>query len=204
MAGTALQTAIKKGADKVPDRQAKGALGQAVDKIASLTRRADKTKAAVAETGAKVVHTAETQGTLFLASMAEGYFGADKLKIGGVDVRGPVAVAAQGFGLYESMSGKGGGHSLAIGNGLMGSWLASVAVRAGRKLKDGKDSPPTPPPGMQGALPGVTPTGVLPAPPELAADLAGPVREVTLTPQPVPASPRTSSRGGRFVRARTD
>ena len=28
MAGTALQTAMKKGADKVPDRQAKGALGR--------------------------------------------------------------------------------------------------------------------------------------------------------------------------------
>ncbi len=205
MAGTALQTAMKKGADKVPDRQAKGALGQAVDKIASLTRRADKTKAAVAETGAKVVHTAETQGTLFLASMAEGYFGSEKLKVGGVDVRGPVAIVAQGYGLYESMSGKGGGHSLAIGNGLMGSWLASVAVKAGQKLKDGKDSPPTPPTGMQGELPGVQPTGVLPSPiPEVAADLAGPVREVTLTPEPVPASPRTSSRGGRFVRARTD
>jgi hypothetical protein len=203
MAGTALQTAMKKGPDKVPDRQAKGALGQAVDKIASLTRRADKTKVAVAETGAKVVHTAETQGTLFLASMAEGYFGGDKLKIGGVDLRGPVAIAAQGYGLYESMSGKGGGHSLAIGNGLMGSWLASVAVRAGQKLKDGKDAAPAPPTGMQGELPGITPTGVLPAPPH-TIDVSGPVREVTLTPAPSAPSRITPSRDGRFVRARTD
>ena len=34
------------------------------------------------ETGTMVVHTAETQGSLFLASMAEGYLGEDKLKIG--------------------------------------------------------------------------------------------------------------------------
>jgi len=213
MAASALQTAMKKGADKVPERQTKGALGQAVDKIANLTRRADKTKAVVAETGAKVVHTAETQGSLFLASMAEGYFGGDKLKLGGVDLRAPVALAAQGYGLYESMAGKGGGHSLAIGNGLMGSWLASVAVKAGLKLRD-KSGTPTPPigmqgelpdstPSMQGALPGVTPTGVLPAPPEVIADLAGPVREVTLTPEPAAPS-RTSKRDGRFVRARTD
>ena len=203
MAGTALQTAMKKGADKVPDRQAKGALGQAVDKIASLTRRADKTKAAVAETGAKVVHTAETQGTLFLASMAEGYFGSDKLKIGGVDVRGPVGIAAQGYGLYESMSGKGGGHSLAIGNGLMGSWLASVAVKAGQKLRDKGGSSPTPPTGIQGELPAAAPTSALPAPPHEIADLAGPVRSVTLTPEP-PAPSRSTRRDGRFVRARTD
>jgi len=232
MAGSALQTAMKKGADKVPERQTKGALGQAVDRISSLTRRADKTKAAVAETGAKVVHTAETQGTLFLASMAEGYFGGDKLKVGGVDLRGPVAIAAQGYGLYESMSGKGGGHSLAIGNGLMGSWLASVAVKAGQKLKDKGAPAPTPPTGMQGELPttppppqralpavpqgiqgdvyGVVPTGVMPAPPagvmpappEVVANLAGPVREVTLTPEPAAPS-RTPNRDGRFVRART-
>ena len=227
MAGSALQTAMKKGADKVPDRQTKGALGQAVDRISSLTRRADKTKAAVAQTGAKVVHTAETQGTLFLASMAEGYFGSDKLKIGGVDLRGPIAVAAQGYGLYESMSGKGGGHSLAIGNGLMGSWLASVAVKAGQKLKDKGAAAPAPPTGMQGELPtqpttqptaqhalpavpqgiqgdvyGVVPTGVMPAPPEVVANLAGPVREVTLTPEPAAPS-RTPNRDGRFVRART-
>ncbi len=202
MAQSPLQTAMTKGADKVPERQTKNALAQAVDKIASLTRRSDKTKTAVVETGSKVVHTAETQGTLFLSSMAEGYFGSEKLKIGGVDLRGPIAVAAQGYGLYESMSGKGGGHSLAIGNGLMGSWLASVAVKAGQKLRAGKDAPapaPQPPTGIQGEEPA---PAVLPAPVTPVHDLAGPVREVTLTPEPVPA--RSSRSDGRFVRARQD
>lgn len=86
---TALQKAIN--GDKVTDRQAQGALSQAVGKITNLTKRAQKSKEAMAETGAMVIHTAETQGSLFLASMAEGYFGADKLKIGSVDLRAPVA-----------------------------------------------------------------------------------------------------------------
>ncbi|MBC8422771.1 hypothetical protein H8E07_01490 [bacterium] len=203
MAQTPLQTAMTKGADKVPEKQTKNALGQAVGKIANLTKRADKTKAAVVQTGAKVVHTAETQGTLFLSSMAEGYFGAEKLKLGGVDLRGPVAIAAQGYGLFESMSGKGGGHSLAIGNGLMGSWLASVAVKAGQKLRAGKDAPPAPQPptGIQGEEPA---PAVLPAPVTPVHDLAGPVREVTLTPEPVPVPARSSRSDGRFVRARQD
>jgi len=216
MAQSALQTALNKGADKVPDRQTKSALGQAVNKIASLTKKADKSKVAVIQTGAAVVHTAETQGTLFLASMAEGFWGGDKLKIGGVDLRAPTAIAAQGYGLYETMAGKGGGHSLAIGNGLMGSWLASVAVKAGQKLRDKKDTPPSAPQptgiqgeqptGMQGEqLDGVQPTPALPQPPpEVAADLAGPVREVVLTPEPAPRPTRTPRRDGRFVRARTD
>ena len=138
MAQSPLQTALTKGADKVPERQTKNALAQAVDKIASLTRRSDKTKTAVVQTGSKVVHTAETQGTLFLSSMAEGYFGPDKLKIGSVDLRAPVGLLAQGYGLYEAMSGKAsaGGHALALGNGVMGSWLASVAVSAGKTLAE--------------------------------------------------------------------
>ena len=132
---TALGKAMK--GDKVTDKQAQGALGQAVDKIANLTKRAQKSKEAMAATGAMVVHTAETQGSLFLASMAEGYFGTDKLKIGSVDLRAPVGLLAQGYGLYEAMSGKGGGgHALALGNGVMGSWLASVAVQAGRTLAE--------------------------------------------------------------------
>jgi hypothetical protein len=181
---TALQKAIS--GDKVTDRQAQGALSQAVGKITNLTKRAQKSKEAMAETGAMVIHTAETQGSLFLASMAEGYFGTDKMKIGSVDLRAPVGLLAQGYGLYEAMSGKGGtaGHALALGNGVMGSWLASVAVSAGRTLAEKRGGQPLtqqpaipqPTPTMQGALP-----PMLPAP-----GLHGSLREVLLTPEPVP------------------
>ena len=65
MSNTALKTAIQGG--KVPDKQTKSALAEAVKKIGSLTRKADGTKVALAETGGAGLHTAETQGSLFLA-----------------------------------------------------------------------------------------------------------------------------------------
>lgn len=178
--------------DKVTDRQAKGALNQAVSKIASLTKRAQKSKEAMVETGSMVVHTAETQGSLFLSSMAEGYFGSDKLKIGAVDIRAPVGLLAQGYGLYEAMSGKSGtgGHALALGNGVMGSWLASVAVSAGKTLADKRaGGAPAPEPDVT-SLPApvqLTPSavqGLLPPPPPIQdLEVQGPVREVLLTPE---------------------
>jgi hypothetical protein len=172
---TALRAALK--GDKVPERQTKSALGAAVNKIASLTRRAERSKEAVAETGSAVIHTAETTGSLFLASLAEGYFGADKLKLGSVDLRAPAGIAAMGFGLYETMSGKAsGGHALAIGNGVLGSWLASVATNAGRTLAE-KRTPPRPEPALT-LIPAIQGPGALPEP-----ELRGPMREVLLTPE---------------------
>lgn len=184
---TALQTAMAKGADKVPDKQAKTALVKAVDKIASLTRRASDAKEAVTVAGQMVVHTAEIQGTLFLASLAEGFFGKEKLKVGGLDLRAPAAVLGQGFGIYQAMSGEGGAHALSFGNGLMGSWLASVAVDAGKTLAE-KRAANQAPPSNQPALP----------PPVLRGELAGPIREVVLTPEPSAEPPKTQ----RFPRAR--
>ena len=178
---SALQTAIKGGS--VTDRQAKSALGDAVKKIASLTKRAKASKEAMVETGTMVVHTAETQGSLFLASMAEGYLGPEKLKIGSVDVRAPLGLAAQGYGLYEAMSGgKAGGHALAIGNGVLGSFLASVAIKAGQTLAEKRSTnaepAPAPPPTLiQG--PAMLPAAPLMPEPELQ----GPMREVLLTPE---------------------
>ncbi len=177
---TALSTAMKGG--KVTERQAQSALGQAVSKIANLTKKAETSKEAMLETGTLVLHTAETQGSLFLASMAEGYLGEDKLKMGSVDVRAPVGLLAQGYGLYQTMSGQkgAGAHVLALGNGVMGSWLATVARNAGRTLaekKAGVAQPQaavvTPPPlavTMQG-YPLLAGPSLLPEP-----GLAGPVR----------------------------
>lgn len=217
-ASTALQTAITGG--KVSDKAAQSALGSAVSRISNLTKKANTSKEAMMETGTLVLHTAETQGSLFLASMAEGYLGEEKLKLGAVDLRAPVGLLAQGYGLYQTMTGqKGAGqHVLALGNGVMGSWLANVARNAGRTLAEkraGNAAPANPSaqitPGatppvvvMQGALPG--PTLLYPEP-----GVAGPVREVLLTPEPIAAGdddvgrwPRRRDRRpgpGRFVRA---
>ena len=180
-----LQKAVK--GEKVTDRQAQGALSQAVSKISSLTKKAQKSKEAMAETGAMVIHTAETQGSLFLASMAEGYFGSDKLKIGNVDLRAPVGLLAQGYGLYETMSGKGnaGGHALALGNGVFGSWLASVAVNAGKTLAEKRGQPQAPQP-QPAVIPQPTTMQGQGVPMLPEPFMAGPVREVLLTPEPVP------------------
>src|SRR5690606_3970074 len=129
-------TAMQGG--KVSDKSAQSALGQAVGRIANLTKKANTSKEAMMETGTLVLHTAETQGSLFLSSMAEGYLGEDKLKLGSVDVRAPVGLLAQGYGLYQTMTGQkgAGSHVLALGNGVMGSWLASVGRNAGRTLAE--------------------------------------------------------------------
>lgn len=122
---TALQTALQGG--KVSDKAAQTALGHAVERIANLTRKAHHGKEAMVES------------SLFLASMAE-----DKLEIGAVDLRGPLGLPAQGYGLYQTMTGQkgAGAHVLAVGNGLMGSMLASIARNAGRTLAEKRNPPP--------------------------------------------------------------
>jgi hypothetical protein len=179
--GTALATAMQGG--KVSDKAARSALDEALGRIANLTKRAQHSKEAMVETGTVVFHTAETQGTLFMASMAEGYLGDDKLKIGAVDLRGPLGLLAQGYGLYQTMTGQkgAGAHVLAVGNGLMGSLLASIARNAGRTLAEkrtGAALPPVPAP-MPMPMPVLTPgvQGLMPEP-----GLSGPMREVLLTP----------------------
>jgi hypothetical protein len=188
---TALSTAMKGG--KVTERQAQSALGSAVTKIANLTKKANESKEAMLETGTLVLHTAETQGSLFLSSMAEGFFGEDKLKVGAVDVRAPVGLLAQGYGLYQTMSGQrgAGAHVLALGNGVMGSWLANVARNAGKTLAEkragGQAGAPAPAP--TATVTPTTPTIVMQGHPALPGPslfpepmVTGPMREVLLTP----------------------
>ena len=183
---TPLQAAMT--GKQLSEKQAQGALSQAVSKISNLTKKANQSKEAMVATGSKVVHTAETQGSLFLSSMAEGYLGEDKLKVGGVDVRAPVGLAAQGYGLYQTLSGtEGGDHALALGNGIFGSWLASVGREAGRTLAEKRGVTPAAKPAVAQPQPsgpslqGVPQVQVLPAP---QVTLSGPVREVLLTPEP--------------------
>ncbi|MEQ1502314.1 MAG: hypothetical protein ABMB14_08780 [Myxococcota bacterium] len=191
---SALQTAMQGG--KVTDKAAQSALSDAVGRIAALSRRAHHSKEAMVETGTVVLHSAETQGALFLASMAEGYLGEDKLKMGAVDLRAPVGLLAQGYGLYQTMTGQkgAGAHVLAVGTGLMGSWLATLARNAGRTLAEKRAQPApmqvstVPPPVMlQGPM-------LFPEP-----GVSGPVREVLLTPE---TQGDDFGRGGRHKKMR--
>ena len=193
---TALQTAMQGG--KVSDKAAQSALSQAVGRIANLTKKANTSKEAMVETGSLVVHTAETQGSLFLASMAEGYLGEDKMKLGSVDLRAPVGLLAQSYGLYQTMTGQrgAGSHVLALGNGVMGSWLANVARNAGKTLAEKRAGTQRP-----ADMPVVMVQGALPAPSLIPEPtLSGPMREVLLTPERERRRVRRARR--RFVRAR--
>jgi hypothetical protein len=170
------------------------------------------------ETGTLVLHTAETQGSLFLASLAEGYLGEEKLKLGSVDLRAPVGLLAQGYGLYQTMTGqKGAGqHVLALGNGVMGSWLANVARNAGRTLAEkragnqapaARAGPPYARPRScsraRRSLPGppsCSPSRRLRARPRSARPGRGRSR-VLLTPEPRPSPGDPTPPAWRFVRA---
>ena len=201
---TALQTAIQGG--KVSDKAAQSALGDAVGRIANLTKRAQHGKEAMLETGTAVLHAAEAQGSLFLASLAEGYLGEDKLKVGAVDLRAPVGLLAQGYGLYQTMNGQkgAGAHVLALGTGVMGSWLANVARNAGRTLAEKRAGAEPPPPAMVTPMGPPAPSVVMQGAPMLPGPslfpepgLAGPVREVLLTPQAIEGDDELG-RGGRM------
>lgn len=120
--------------------------GKVVSKGAAALKRFDAAKLAVKQTGQALLHTSETLGATFIGSMAEGYLGPEKLKVGGLDVRAPIGLAAQAFGLYSIATGeKGGEHALAIGNGVSASWLASVGREAGHALRERK-APASPAP----------------------------------------------------------
>ena len=210
---SALQAALS--GQKVEGKAAQSALSQAVSKITGLERKASMSKEAMVATGEQALHTAETQGSLFLSSLLEGFVGPEKMKVGGVDVRAPIGVLSIGYGLYETATtGKGGEHALALGNGVTGSWLATVGRDAGQLLAEKRKGGATPAPaqpapntpqmqGFQGASPAL---GALPPPPPgytwanpnpvahhaaqrpqvlmPAPQVAGPAREVLLTPHP--------------------
>lgn len=80
----------------------------------------------------------EVQGTAFVASMAEGYLGEEKIKLWGVDARAGLALGLQGWGLYEAFTGKGdhaGAHQIGVGAGMGASYLASVGSKLGSELR---------------------------------------------------------------------
>lgn len=209
---TALRTAMQGG--KVTDKAAQSALSQAVGRIANLTKKANTSKEAMMETGSLVLHSVEMQGSLFLSSMAEGYLGEDKIKVGSVDLRAPVGLLAQGYGLYQAIKGEkgAGSHVLALGNGVMGSWLATVARNAGRTLAEKRSGTAAQ---AQQPAPAQVPTVVMQGVPALPGPsllpepgLSGPLREVLLTPETAGAPElgrkhrrRRARGGGRFVRA---
>ena len=205
--------AMETGKDVSPKASQKAVI-EANETIEKLEGKNEKLKEALMVTGLQVAHTAEIQGTTFLASTAEGYLGPERMKIAGVDLRAPAGIGLQVVGLYRAIKGKkGAGHFLSVGNGVTGSWVSSLGRAAGEALKEkrekNKAQAPAPADPAQPA-----PAGQQPAPaqaqpniqgaPRLEAQprvsllaepaVQGPMREVYLTPaagprarQPAPA-----------------
>ncbi len=200
MATTALDKAIS--GEKVSDKQAKGALADAVGKIKNLGGRITKAREVSEAMADAVIHTAETQGTVFVASFAEGYWGEDKMDLGPVDMRVGGGLIVGGYGLYKTMTGKGGSHALALGNGLLATGVGRVGRNAGKALAE-KNNKPAPPPAAA-ATPQPANQGSQAAPPAIEAngDFGALVRDILLSPNgeeagAVPARARPS----RFLRA---
>jgi hypothetical protein len=179
---TALQKVI--AGEKPSDSKKTGLLNEAVDKIKSLGGRIERAKEVTESIAEAMIATAETQGTVFAASFAEGYLGEEKMDLGPVDLRIGGGLVVGGYGLYQAMNGKGGSHALAIGNGLLASGVGRIGRHAGRALADKKNAPATPPATTPAAAPapGASPSTAS-VPRAIAADDIGEIaRMVRMTP----------------------
>ena len=179
-----MNTALSKAmnGEKVSDGQAKGALAEAVGKLKSFGGKISKTAKLSEAVADAVIATAETQGAVFAASFAEGYFGEEKMDLGPIDMRLGAGLALGGYGIYKSMTGKGSTHALALGNGLLATGIGRIGRHAGKALAEKKSAPATPP-AAAAAPAAASATAGLPAHPQLAADDIGEIaRMVRMTP----------------------
>ncbi len=164
--------------EKIPDSQTKGALAQAVGKLKNFGGQISKARAMSEAIADSVIATAETQGTVFAASFAEGYFGEEKMDLGPVDMRLGAGLVLGGYGLYKTMSKKGGSHALALGNGLMATGIGRIGRHAGKALAE-KKAAGTPAPAQ---TPDAAPAPAA-APAQLKGDDIGEIaRMVRMTP----------------------
>ena len=198
---TALSKAMQ--GEKVPDKQQRGALAEAVGKLKNLGGRISKAKEKSEAVAEAVIATAEMQGAVFGASFAEGYFGEEKMDVGPVDMRVGGGLLVGGYGLYKTMTGSGGSHALALGNGLLATGLGRVGRNAGKALAEKKDKKAQDPAATQQAAAQPPPPAQLPA---AQGDFGDLVRDIFLTPNASGAE--TAGRGAperhrpsRFIRA---
>ena len=203
-----MNTALSKAmnGEKVADGQAKGALAAAVGKLKNMGGKLSRAKELGEHVAEAVIATAETQGAVFAASFAEGYFGEEKMDLGPVDMRLGAGLALGGYGVYKAMSGGGGSHALALGNGLLATGIGRIGRHAGKALADKKTAPPAAPAPAPAAAPAPATAGT---PPAIAADDIGEIaRMVRMTPgtEGERVEGRRHRGGGRrrFVRDRDD
>ena len=192
--------------EKVSEGQVKGALSEAVDKLKNLGGRISKAKEVSENLADAVIATAELQGTVFAASFVEGYYGEEKMDIGPVDMRLAGGIVTGGYGLYQTMTGKGGEHALAVGNGLMATGIGRVGRNAGKALAEKSEAEKKKPevekkPEAAAAQPEKKPEAA--AIPAGEGDFGELIRDVFLSPSAEGGGKRKPERHrpSRFVRA---
>ncbi len=188
-----------------PKKKTGGASKKAYDALVGQLTRAKATgkKAKEHAAGAMVegVSILETEATITVASLTEGYFGKERLKIGPVDVRAGLGVAGALGALGLALAGKGGWarHATSVSVGLLGSATASKAVEVGQKWAAEKASTTAPAPAA--AAPAPAPA---PVPAVSGRDHGrGAVREIA-DHASIPAvhlTPEPARRTSRFMRA---
>ena len=189
----AMNTSDLKG---MSEGQLRSALSQAMGKLSSTQKIAKTMKENAGVAAGNLLHTAETQGTLFLASMAEGHQLArgKSLKLGPVDARLLTGLPLLAWGMTDCLRGKGGTHQMAIANGLIGSAVASLGLQAGQALAEKRGSTP------EAAATTTAPAQMTQQPDGLTLSLTPEVqgtREVLLHPAHEDASPRKKRRIAR-------
>lgn len=185
-------------------------LDKAMARAETVDRRQKMTQEAMADAAASAVYTGETLVANFLASLAEGYLGTERMRVAGVDPRPVLGLSTMGYGVYRILTRQpGGGHLLALGAGPMNSWASSLGVQAGQGAARRW--------GSSTAAPQV-PTIQMTAPSVAGPQRGGQQRQVLLTPpieqpqprrrprhpEPLPAraeEPRQPRKDSRFPRA---
>lgn len=108
----------------------------AVEKLGRMTVQNDKLKERAANAGEEGVCAAITLGTAGGASYAEGYYGAEKMKLGGYDGRTLVGVGGAAVGLVRALAGKKDApYVVAASTGILASKVCSTALQAGQEMR---------------------------------------------------------------------
>ena len=109
---------------------------EAVVKLGRMTGQNERLKENAAGAAEEGACAAITLGTAAGASYAEGYYGPEKLKLGGYDGRTIVGVAGAGYGLVRALQGrKDAPYVVAASTGVLASKLCSTALVAGQEAR---------------------------------------------------------------------
>lgn len=188
MSNTALQKAVGEDGKIKTDNPnlLKNALQAATEMVDKGTKKVERMQERADHALSLGIMAGEVQGTAFVASMAEGYLGEEKIKLWGVDARAGLALGLQGWGLYEAFTGKGdnaGAHQVGVGAGMGASYLSSVGSKLGAELRATVDK-------RKGS-----------AAVEKPADKAGAVNAPAALPAPVPQVELPAGAGAAAPRA---